>query len=64
MGGVHDTALVPFIEDNVVIGANSCIIGNVRIGHDSVIGAGSIIVKDIPPYSTVVGNPGKIIRKK
>ena len=52
----------PNIGDNVSIGANVCIIGNITIGHDTIIGAGSVVVKDIPPYSIVVGNPGKVVR--
>ena len=51
---------VPVIEDNVTIGANCCIIGNVAVGLDSIIGAGTIMVKDIPPF--FVGNPGREIK--
>lgn len=47
---------VPTIEDNVKIYANSAIIGNIIVGHDSIIGAGAIVYKDIPPFSLVVGN--------
>lgn len=50
------------IEGNVSIGPNVCIIGDIRIGHDSIIGAGSVVVKDVPPYAVVVGNPAKITR--
>ncbi len=46
---------VPTIEDNVQICANSCIIGDIRIGHHSVIGAGATITKDVPPLSLAVG---------
>ena len=55
------TNLAPVIDDNVSIGANVCIIGNIKVGNGSIIGAGSVIVKDIPPFSVVVGNPGKVI---
>lgn len=44
------------------IGENVCILPNVNIGNDCIIGAGSVITKDIPSYSVVVGNPQKIIR--
>lgn len=54
-----DTA--PTIEDRVQIGPNVCIIGNITIGHDSQIGAGAVAVKDVPPYSVVVGNPGRVV---
>lgn len=52
----------PTIGDNVTIGANSCVIGNIRIGNNVIIGAGSIVVKDIPDNSVVVGNPARVIR--
>ena len=44
------------IEDNVWIGDGVCILANVTIGCNSIIGANAVITKDIPPYSTVVGN--------
>lgn len=52
----------PTIENDVEIGANCVIIGNIIIGHHSVIGAGSVVIKSIPPYSVAVGNPARIIR--
>lgn len=51
----------PIIEDNVTIGPNVCIIGDITIGKGAVIGAGAVVVKDVPPSSTVVGNPAKIL---
>ena len=57
-----DDTLAPIIEDHVEIGPNVCIIGKITIGHDSQIGAGAVVVKDVPPCSVVVGNPAKIIR--
>ena len=56
------TNKAPIIGSNVSIGANACIIGDVKVGNNSIIGAGAIIVKDIPPYSVVVGNPGRVIK--
>lgn len=53
----------PVIGNNVSIGANVCIIGNLRIGDNSVIGAGSVVVKDVPPNSMVAGNPARLIRQ-
>lgn len=52
------------IGNNVYIGPNVCIIENVRIGNNVTIGAGSIVVKDIPENATVAGNPAKIISYK
>lgn len=51
------------IEDNVWIGANSVILCGVHIGKNSVIGAGSIVTKDIPDNVVAVGNPCKVIKK-
>ena len=53
----------PVIGNFVDIGANVVIIGNISIGLHSIIGAGSAVVKSIPPYSIVVGNPGRVIKK-
>lgn len=60
--GFDGSELSPVIEDNVTIGPNVCIIGNVRIGKNAVIGAGAVVVKDVPPYSVVIGNPARILR--
>lgn len=53
----------PIIKDNVIIGPNSVILGPITIGQNSIIGAGSVVVKDVEPYSIVAGNPAKLIRK-
>lgn len=52
----------PTLEDRVDIGAGAVIAGGIRIGHDSVIGANAVVLKDVPPYSVVVGIPGKVIK--
>ena len=52
----------PIIEDNVDIGSNVVILGPITIGKGSVIGAGSVVVKDVEPYSLVVGNPARVLR--
>ena len=51
----------PHIEEGVEIGVNVTILPFVRIGAHSVIGSGTVITKDIPPGSVVVGNPGRVI---
>jgi len=51
------------IGKNVWIGANSVILPGVKIGNNSVIGAGSTVIEDVPPYSVAAGNPAKIIRQ-
>lgn len=53
----------PTIGDNVHLGANVTIIGPVHIGNNVIIGAGSVVVKDIPDNSVAVGNPAKVIKK-
>jgi maltose O-acetyltransferase len=45
------------IEDGVWIGANSTVIPGVRIGQKAVIGAGSVVCRDVPPFTVAVGNP-------
>ena len=50
------------VEDNVWIGGGAIILGGVTIGENSVIGAGTVVTKDVPANSLVVGNPGRVIR--
>ncbi|MEI3079808.1 serine O-acetyltransferase [Paraprevotella clara] len=52
----------PIIEDNVTIGPNVCIIGDITIGEGTIIGAGAVVVKDVPAHTIVVGNPAKVIK--
>jgi len=51
------------IEDDVWIGANCVITAGVTIGRHAVIGAGSVVTKDIPQFSVAVGNPARVIKK-
>ena len=51
----------PTIGNGVVIGAGSRVLGNIEIGHNSRIGAGSVVLRSVPDDSTVVGVPGHII---
>lgn len=58
----NEEALCPIeIFDNVYIGMNSVIIGNVRIGPNAIINAGSLVTNDVPPNSIVGGVPAKVI---
>ena len=53
----------PIIEDDVLIGCGACILGGVRIGKGSKIGANAVVLKDVPAGSTAVGIPAKIVLK-
>jgi serine O-acetyltransferase len=53
---------IPIIEDRVDIGCGVSVLGYVRVGHDSMIGANSVVIKNVPAYSVVVGVPGKVIK--
>jgi maltose O-acetyltransferase len=50
------------IEDDVWIGAGATVISGVTIGARSVVGAGSVVIRDIPPDSIAVGNPARVVR--
>lgn len=54
----------PTIGSGVTIGAGAKVLGPIHIGDNSLIGAGSIVLKDVPSGCTVVGNPGRIVKKK
>ncbi len=54
----------PQIGNNVEIGSNVVIVGPITVGDNSVIGAGSVVVKDVPAWAVVVGNPARVIRMK
>lgn len=51
------------VEDGVWIGGGAIITPGVRIGRNAVVGAGSVVTKDVPPYSVVVGNPAKVVKQ-
>lgn len=51
------------LEDEVWIGANVVVVAGVTIGKHAIVAAGSVVTKNIPPYSVVVGNPAKIIKQ-
>ncbi|MDP3698771.1 MAG: hypothetical protein Q8R47_04225 [Nanoarchaeota archaeon] len=57
-------SLFPIIGSGVDIGANSCILGNIKVGSNSVIGAGSVVVKDVDPNSVYCGVPARKIKDR
>lgn len=50
------------VRQHASIGNSAVVLPGITIGESSIIGAGAVVVKDVPPYSIVVGNPGKVIR--
>ena len=51
----------PTIGDNVVVASGAKVLGSFTVGEHAKIGAGSVVLKEVPPYATVVGIPGKIV---
>jgi serine O-acetyltransferase len=54
---------IPFIEEGVDIGCGACILGGVRVGRQSVIGANAVVLEDVPPYSVSAGVPARVVKK-
>ncbi len=54
----------PTLRDNVIVGAGAKVLGNIEIGSNVRIGAGSVVLKCVPPDCTVVGVPGRIVPKR
>ncbi len=52
----------PTVEDNVTIGSGAKLLGPITVGHGAKIGANTVVITDVPPNSTVVGNPGHPVR--
>ena len=53
----------PTIKDNVMVSAGAKVIGSFTVGENSKIGAGSVVVEEVPPNSTVVGIPGRVVKR-
>ena len=51
----------PTLEDNVLVATGAKVLGSITIGEGSKVGAGSVVLKTVPPNSTVVGIPGKVV---
>ncbi len=58
---LHERSVI--IENDVLIGCMSIILKGVTIGEGAIVGAGSVVTKDVPPWTIVAGNPAKIIRE-
>lgn len=63
LGGVSRERIIrhPQLGNNVVVGSNACILGNIDVGDGARIGSGSVVVKPVPPGATVVGVPGRLV---
>jgi serine O-acetyltransferase len=53
----------PTVKDNTLIASGAKVLGSITVGENSKIGAGSVVLKDVPPDSTVVGIPGRIVMR-
>lgn len=51
----------PTLEDGVVVGVGASVLGSITVGKNSKVGGGAVVIRDVPPNSTVVGIPGKIV---
>lgn len=54
----------PKIGENCIIGTGACVLGNIKIGNNVKIGANAVVLEDVPDDCTVVGVPGKIIKRR
>ena len=61
--GVKDQLAGPVIKKGAKIGANSTLLPGVVVGENALVGAGSVVVDDVPPGAVVVGNPARVIRQ-
>lgn len=52
----------PTVGDNVTVGSGAKLLGPIEIGHGAKVGANSVVITDVPPNATVVGNPGHVVR--
>lgn len=62
IGNAHRGGKSPIICDGVSIGPNCVLIGSITIGENAIVGAGSVVVKDVEANAIVAGNPAKLIR--
>lgn len=61
--GKQKTKRHPTLGNNVVVGTGAKILGNITIGDNSYIGANAVVIKDVPPNSTIVGVPGRVTKQ-
>jgi acetyltransferase-like isoleucine patch superfamily enzyme len=61
---VKDELIGPTLHEGSIVGANSTLLPGVQIGKDAIVGAGSVVTKDVPAGDVVAGNPAKFMKKK
>lgn len=61
---VKDELVGPTLHENAIVGANSTLLPGVEIGKDAMVGAGSVVTKNVAPGDVVAGNPAKFLKKK
>lgn len=61
---VKDNLVGPLIEEDAIVGANSTLLPGVQIGKNAVVGAGSVVTKNVEENTVVCGNPAKLLKKK
>lgn len=60
----EDWEVIPtVVKKGASVGSNATLLCGITVGQEAVIGAGSVVTKDVPPYAVVAGNPAKVIRK-
>jgi len=52
----------PTLGNGVIVGSNAVVLGPIKIGDNAKVGSGAVVVKEVPPFATVVGVPGKVVR--
>ncbi len=62
IGGRSGNPVVPHLGNSVLVGSNAVIIGPVKVGNHAQIGAGAVVVHDVPENAVVVGNPARVIK--
>ena len=61
--GVKESLQGPIVGKGAKIGANATILPGIRIGENALVGAGSVVVEDVPDNTVVVGNPARVIKQ-